>query len=220
MALKSNLHEPRILPVLLLCDTSGSMGEHGKIETLNLAVREMLGVLASNTEPDVQIKVAVISFGGAAAKLHLPLTEPDPEGWSDLTAAGGTPLGAALDQLVNLTEDRTLLPENAYQPTVLLVSDGLPTDNFDGAFARFTTSAIGTRSIRLAIRIGADANDVVLKQYAGSKEAVLSAANAVEIDRHFRFVTYTVMTRAKSSAQGTTDMPTLRQFGSSSGPLF
>lgn len=220
MALSTNLHEPRVLPVIVLADVSGSMAEHAKIETLNLALREMLTALADTAEPDVQISVAVISFGGAGARLHTPLTAPEALAWQDLTALGGTPLGAALDELVKLAADRTVLPDNAFVPTVLLVSDGHPTDNFEAALTRFEKSAVGTRSVRLALRIGPDANQDLLERFTGDRNAVLAATDAAEIDRHFRFVTYTVMSRAKSTAQGTTDMPTLRQFGTSSGPLF
>lgn len=220
MALSTNLHEPRVLPVIVLADVSGSMAEHAKIETLNLALREMLTALADTAEPDVQIRVAVISFGGAGARLHTPLTAPGALAWQDLTASGGTPLGAALDELVKLAADRTVLPDNAFVPTVLLVSDGHPTDNFEAALTRFAKSAVGTRSVRLALRIGPDANQDLLERFTGDRNAVLAATDAAEIDRHFRFVTYTVMSRAKSTAQGTTDMPTLRQFGTSSGPLF
>ncbi len=220
MALSTNLHHPRVLPVIVLADVSGSMAEHAKIETLNLAIREMLTALADTAEPDVQISIAVISFGGGGARLHTPLTAPEALAWQDLTAAGGTPLGAALDELVKLAADRTVLPDNAFVPTVLLVSDGHPTDNFEAALTRFEKSAVGTRSVRLALRIGPDANQDLLERFTGDRNAVLAATDAAEIDRHFRFVTYTVMSRAKSTAQGTTDIPTLRQFGTSSGPLF
>lgn len=220
MALSTNLHEPRVLPVIVLADVSGSMAEHAKIETLNLAVREMLDALSNAAEPDVAIKVAVISFGGQGARLHAPLASPDPLYWTDLTAAGGTPLGAALGELVKLADDRSVLPANSFVPTILLVSDGHPTDDFDKAMNQFGKAPVGTRSVRLALRIGPDANVEVLERFTGDAGAVLTAADAADIDKHFQFVTYTVMSRAKSTAQGTTDMPTLRQFGSTSGPLF
>lgn len=220
MALSTNLHEPRVLPVIVLADVSGSMAEHAKIETLNLAVREMLHALSNAAEPDVAIKVAVISFGGQGARLHAPLASPDPLNWTDLTAAGGTPLGAALGELMKLADDRSVLPTNSFVPTILLVSDGHPTDDFDKALNQFGKAPVGTRSVRLALRIGPDANVEVLERFTGDAGAVLTAADAADIDKHFQFVTYTVMSRAKSTAQGTTDMPTLRQFGSTSGPLF
>jgi uncharacterized protein YegL len=209
-----------VLPVIVLADVSGSMTEQAKIATLNLAMREMLGTLAKATDPDVDVRVAVISFGGSGALLHTPLVAPDPLDWTDLTAAGGTPLGAALDELVKMSEDRSILPSNAFVPTVLLVSDGHPTDNFDSALTRFVRAPIGSRSVRLALRIGSDANVEVLERFTGDAHAVLSAADATEIDKHFQFVTYTVMSRAKSTAQGSTDIPTLQQFGTTSGPLF
>lgn len=220
VALSTNLHAPRVLPVIVLADVSGSMAEHAKIETVNLAMREMLGALSSVAEPEVEVRVAIISFGGDIARLHTPLTTPDPMAWEDLTANGGTPLGAALDELVKLTENRTVLPVNAFVPTILLISDGHPTDNFDSALARFGKAVVGNSSVRLALRIGPDANKVILEQFTGDSNAVLAASDAADISRHFQFVTYTVMSRAKSSAQETTDMPTLRQFGTISGPRF
>jgi uncharacterized protein YegL len=220
MALSTNLHAPRVLPVVVLADVSGSMAEHAKIETLNLAVREMLGTLAGAAEPDIDVRVAVISFGGSIARLHTPLSVPNPMDWTDLTAAGGTPLGAALDELVKLTEDRSVLPTNSFVPTVLLVSDGHPTDNFDAAMTRFAKAPIGSKSVRLALRIGPDANVEVLERFTGDTNAVLTASDAADIDKHFQFVTYTVMSRVKSTAQGSTDLPTLRQYGTTSGPLF
>lgn len=220
MGLSTNLHDPRILPVIVLADVSGSMVEHAKIETLNLSVREMLEALSHSSEPDVAIKVAVISFGGKGAYLHAPLATPDPLNWTDLNAAGGTPLGAALDELVKLADDRSVMPTNSVVPTILLVSDGHPTDDFDKALTRFEKSPVGTRSVRLALRIGPDANLEVLERFTGDKSAVLTAADAADIDKHFQFITYTVMSRAKSTTHGTTEMPTLRQFGSTSGPLF
>jgi uncharacterized protein YegL len=152
--------------------------------------------------------------------LHQPLATPDANLWDDLSATGGTPLGAALDELVKLTEDRTVLPANAFVPTVLLISDGHPTDDFEAALARFAKSPVGTRSVRLAVQVGPDANRQLLQRFTGNADAVLTAGDAADIDKYFQFVTYTVMTRAKSTTQGTTDMPTFRQFGTTSGPLF
>jgi uncharacterized protein YegL len=220
MGLSTNMHAPRVLPVIILADVSGSMTEHAKIESLNLALREMLRALSGTTEPDVEVKIAVISFGGSGARLHLQLSAPDANAWQDLAASGGTPLGSALDELVKLAADRTVLPENSYQPTVVLVSDGIPTDDFEAALTRLERSPIGTRAVRIAVRIGPDANVAILERFTGDSLAVLSAADAADIDKHFRFITYTVMSRAKSTTGLTTDMPTLRQFGSSSGPLF
>ena len=214
------MHAPRVLPVIVLADVSGSMAEHAKIESLNLAMREMLRALSGTTESDVELKIAVISFGGSGAHLHLELSPPDADAWQDLAASGGTPLGSALDKLLNLAADRTVLPENSYQPTVVLVSDGIPTDNFDAALTRFERSPMGARAVRLAVSIGPDANIAILERFTGNSLAVLSAADAADIDKHFRFITYTVMSSAKSTTGLTTDMPTLRQFGSSSGPHF
>ncbi len=220
MALKSQLHDPRLLPLVVLADISGSMAEHAKIETLNFAIREMLTSLSTYSVPDIHLHCAVISFGGQGAQLTLPLTPVDEVKWVDLEASGGTPLGAALDVLIQMSADRTVLPVNAYSPTILLVSDGLPTDDFDSALRRAESSELWSRSIRLALRIGPDANRHVLEQFASEASFVLSAADVGDIERHFRYVTFTVASRLRSATAGHTDMPTLQIFGESSGPVF
>ena len=57
------LSSARPLPVIVLADISGSMLEHGKIQSLNLAVREMLEAFRDEDDLRAEIHVAVITFG-------------------------------------------------------------------------------------------------------------------------------------------------------------
>ena len=61
----------RPLPVILLADVSGSMGVDGKIQALNLAVREMLSAFQDEADLRAEVHVAVVTFGGHA-KVHTP----------------------------------------------------------------------------------------------------------------------------------------------------
>ncbi|MFL5346088.1 MAG: hypothetical protein ACJ8AT_14970 [Hyalangium sp.] len=45
-----------------------------------------------------------------------------------MPAEGRTLMGAAFELARELIEDRTRLPARAYRPTLVLVSDGIPTD--------------------------------------------------------------------------------------------
>ena len=59
----------RILPVVLLLDTSGSMREDDKIEVLNDSVTEMIEELTEVDAGHGSITLSIITFGGDAPAL-------------------------------------------------------------------------------------------------------------------------------------------------------
>ena len=74
------------LPVILLLDVSGSMqGE--KIRNLNAAVMDMLGTFRDSQSGEVEIHVAIITFGAQVA-LHQQLASAASISWHDLSASG------------------------------------------------------------------------------------------------------------------------------------
>jgi uncharacterized protein YegL len=188
----------RPLPVILMADVSGSMAADGKIDALNSAIAEMLAAFRDEDEGRAQIQVAVITFGGDA-KLHLPLTPAAELAWTPMRADGRTPLGVALDLVTELLEDRARLPSRAYRPTIVLVSDGLPTDEWRGPLARLLASERAAKAQRFALGIGADAEPDVLRAFLGNPEGRIFAAHeSREIAKFFQWVTMTVTYRSRS----------------------
>jgi uncharacterized protein YegL len=203
--LTTDLHPPRVLPVVMIADTSGSMAEHGKLEALNLAMREMLRSLSQHSVPDADVHVAVVSCGGSAAVIHRPLSSIADASWVDLEARGSTPMGAALD-LVSTMLQVDALPSNAYSPSVILIADGHSTDDFVSAMARFDGSECGDRASRLAIAIGPDADTDELARFAGGAVAVLAASDAADIEAHVAYALSAVASRLQAASAGHTDM--------------
>lgn len=192
--------EARPLPVILLLDSSGSM-EGDKINILNAAVREMLQGFAGEDDISAAIHVGVIQFGRTVG-WHQPLlpVEEVIDQWSDLTASGKTPLGQALTQLRDSLEDRNIVSSRAYRPTIVLVSDGKPTDDWGGPMAELLASPRASKAARFAMGIGADTDSVVLSQFidTASGSRVFEAHEAGRIQKFFRFVTMSVTTRTRS----------------------
>ena len=192
--------EARPLPVILLLDSSGSM-EGDKINILNAAVREMLQSFASEDDISAAIHVGVIQFGRTVG-WHQPLlpVEDVINQWSDLTASGKTPLGQALTLLRDSLEDRNIVSSRAYRPTIVLVSDGKPTDDWGGSIAELLASPRASKAARFAMGIGADADSVILSQFidTASGSRVFEAHEAGRIQKFFRFITITVTTRTRS----------------------
>lgn len=192
--------EARPLPVILLLDSSGSM-EGNKISILNAAVREMLQSLASEDDIVAAIQVGIIQFGKTVG-WHQPLipVEDVIGHWNDLTASGKTPLGRALTLLRESLDDKSIISSRAYRPTIVLVSDGVPTDDWGGPMTELLASPRASKAARFAMGIGADADSVVMSQFIGADGGarVFEAHEAARIQKFFRFVTMSVTTRTRS----------------------
>ena len=206
----------RPLPVILLADVSGSMAADGKIDALNRAVAEMQSTFAEEEDGHAEIHLAVVTFGGTAA-LHVPLTPANDVRWTPMQADGRTPLGAALDIATDLIEDRERVPSRAYRPTVVLVSDGLPNDEWEGPLQRLLTSERAAKAERFALGIGADADRDMLRRFLDDSEGrVFEAHEGREIRKFFRWVTMSVTSRSRSAAPNQSvdlDPPDLDDFG-------
>lgn len=175
------------------------MGEDGKIEAMNRAIAEMVDALVNDADAPAQIQLAVIAFGGADASLHLPLEPVEQVRWTPMAARGKTPLGAALRHLTGLLSDESQVHRNSYYPTLVLLSDGQPTDEWSDALQALLESERGRKSVRLAVAIGADADVDVLRAFVSdATHGVLRADQARQIHTFFRWLTATIASRTRA----------------------
>lgn len=192
--------KPRQLPVILLADISGSMSGNGKIQSLNFAIREMIESLSQESHVSVEINLAIITFGGQA-KIHTPLSNIRNITWVDMTANGSTPMGAALQLVTTMFQDKTVISGRDYRPTIVLVSDGQPTDDYQSALQTLLRDERASKGFRMALAIGDDADKAVLQAFLADEEnnRVFEAKNSSKIRDFFRLVTMSVSSRSKSS---------------------
>lgn len=189
----------RPLPVIVLADVSGSMEEDGKIQALNYAVREMIDAFQDESDLRAEIHISVITFGGQS-RVHLPLVSARDASWSDLGASGSTPMGAAFDLARQMIEDKAAVPGRAYRPTIVLVSDGQPTDAWQPPLEALLGSERGGKAFRMALAIGADADPAVLQAFLADPEArVYRDDEARQIRQFFQLVTMSVSARSRSA---------------------
>jgi len=185
------------LPVILLLDVSGSMGG-AKIQNLNESLREMLKTFRDTESGEIEIHVAIITFG-AEVTLHQTLSSVSNIAWRDLSAGGGTPLGTALKMAKAMIEDKTVIPSRAYRPTVVLISDGRPGDSWKQPLADFIQDGRSSKCDRMAMAIGADADEDVLGKFIeGTANPLFYAENARQLRDCFNFVTMSVTARTRS----------------------
>jgi uncharacterized protein YegL len=171
----------RPLHFFILADCSGSMASDGKMQALNNAIREMVphlvDVAAQN--PHARMLVRAIAFS-SGARWHIEQPVPVEElRWDDLSTEGYTDLGAALDLLAPQLRTPPM-EERALPPAVLLISDGMPTDDYKASLGRFLDEPMGRHAVRMSVGIGRDADLEVLERFMGGVDAGPLTANNPE----------------------------------------
>jgi len=206
--------EPRALPIFIMADKSGSMSGE-KINELNLALREMLTALKNVDDIRGKFQLAIIGFGGNVEILQ-PLADISEINLRELSADGQTPMGEAFNVLSTMLEDKDTVSSRAYTPTIVLISDGQPTD-FNSNVKNFLEweplkkLQSGDRSNkcqRLAMGIGQDADIDMLKAFINNQEVpVIKAKDASGISAFFRWVTMSTINRMNSVNPNITSVP-------------
>ena len=199
---KYTVAKARPLPVVLLLDTSSSMnagGEQTKITELDSAVREMIKDFAHEEQLETEIQVSVITFGYDGVQLALPYTNASKIQMKKLEAQGNTPMGTALRMAKDMIEDKETTPSRAYRPLVILCSDGAPNDDWEVPMDNFIKEGRYAKCDRMAMAIGSDANEAVLKRFIeGTENPLFYAKDASTMHKFFKFVTMSVATRSHS----------------------
>ena len=182
----------RRLPVYLLLDASGSMtGE--PIEAVKNGVQMMVHSLRQNPQAIETAFVSIITFDSEAKQL-IPLTDLASFQTVDLKAAGTTALGAALsllaDKLENEVTKTTLEQKGDWKPIVFIMTDGVPTDDWQAGFQKLKAVKKG---LIVGCAAGNNADDKVLKEIS-DQVVRLSNTDADSIGKFFQWVSASIAT--------------------------
>jgi len=193
MALTDKVEIPRRTMVLFfVIDTSGSM-DGSKIGAVNVAIENVIPEIreVSDENADAQIKIAALEFS-SGTRWITPGGPIDAEQfrWNYLDAAGTTDLGSACKALNEKLSTKAFMQEatGSFAPAIFLLSDGDPTDDWQGALTALKQNNWFKAAVKVAIAIGDDANKDVLKEFTGTMEAVLETHNTAMLKKMIRFV--------------------------------
>ena len=193
----------RVLPLILLADTSSSMREW--MRELNTAIRDMLGTLKEQESLKAEIHISFITFGNGGANLHTALTPVSNIEFNNFTEGGMTPLGGALRIAKEIVENREIIPSKSYAPIILLLSDGGPNDDgWEDEMHRFINDGRSKKCMRMSLGIGRDYDYDVLKRFSSSGE-VYEAKDSTNIIDFFKFMTMTIKEKTLSTDFNATD---------------
>jgi uncharacterized protein YegL len=193
----------RAVRVFLIADTSGSMSG-SKIGTLNTAMREVIPVLRSAEDQNSRgtIEVRVLEFSSGSKWRTDRAINVQQYTWTDLVAAGTTDMGSAFHKLATAL-DESNMPRNAFQPVLILVSDGQPTDNYQAGLQNLNSKRWARASIRCAISVGRGTNETMLREFLGNPEFPLLQANNIEdLKNYIQWATVALSQTASQQVSG------------------
>ena len=196
MGLLDNESIPRRkMTLFFVIDTSGSMCG-SRIGSVNDAIENVLPMIGeiSDENPDAEINVAALEFSTGTRWLYDEPKDAKEFIWQKVEADGLTSLGEACEELnKKLSRNGGFMssPSGCFAPAIILLSDGGPTDNFEGGLRVLQGNSWYKSAIKIAIAIGDDADKDVLKQFTGSSEAVITVHNIDALKKMIRIIAIT-----------------------------
>ncbi len=123
------------LPVCLCLDTSSSMfGE--PIDELNRGVEYFFEAIKEDEIARYSVELSIVTFSSTAEKI-LDFANIDRQTFNPLSASGSTSMGEGVNLALDLLQQRKKEYSDKgvdyYQPWLVLMTDGYPTDNIESA---------------------------------------------------------------------------------------
>lgn len=197
----------RTATVFFIIDQSGSMAGV-KIGAVNHAMGEVANELKKLMEDnaDANLELAVLTFSQDAKWMSSAPVSVDNFHWENIDALNMTNLGVAIDELCKkLSKDKGGFMKGAkesYAPAFILMSDGMPTDNYQVALKKIQSNGWFKYGIKTAVAIGDDADKNMLAEFTGTIENVIEVHNSKDLIKVIKFLSVTSSCIATKGASG------------------
>jgi uncharacterized protein YegL len=161
------------------------------IEAVKNGVQMMISSLRQNPQAIETAFLSVITFDSTAQQI-IPLTDLASFQMVDIKATGVTALGEALKLVAHKIDTEvaktTTEQKGDWKPLVFIMTDGIPTDDWQSGLNEFKKSKVAF-TVACAAGSGADAN--ILKQITDNVVS-LDTADSASIGKFFQWVTASI----------------------------
>lgn len=162
------------VPICLVLDVSGSMGG-APIQELQDGVKMFFDAIRQDEVAQYAAEICIVTFGDVAQKA-LDFMSIERQSVPNLVASGLTPMGQAttlaLDLLDARKEDYKRAGVDYYQPWMVVMTDGEPTDDISSAAARIKSLVTSKKLTVFPIGIGDSANLTKLGELSPTRPAL------------------------------------------------
>jgi uncharacterized protein YegL len=151
----------------------------------------MISSLRQNPQAIETAFLSVITFDSTAQQI-IPLTDLASFQMVDIKATGVTALGEALKLVANKIENEvqktTTEQKGDWKPLVFIMTDGIPTDDWQSGLNEFKKSKV---AFTVACAAGSGADTDILKQITENVVS-LDTADSASIGKFFQWVTASI----------------------------
>ena len=199
-------------PLALVLDCSGSM-DGAPIDQLNQGLSLLEQELKGDTIAAKRVRLLVVKIGGN--------DEAQVVGdWIDamefvapsLQAGGTTPTGLAVDlALSKIEEEKQRFKQSgvAYtRPWLFLMSDGSPTDDWQGAAERCRQAEKANKVAVFPIAVGDEANSATLGEFSGKGLLAVKQMRGLKFRELFLWLSASMKVVSQSRPGGKVQLPT------------
>ncbi len=192
---------------MLVLDNSYSMSGQ-PIAQLNAGLQQFFQEVQNDEFAAYSVEVGVVTTANPLQET-LPITPVHQiEGFADLTATGATPLATAIDTaLASLERRKNEYKQNGvayYQPWLVIISDGEPTDIWQNTAIKARSLADQRKLVSLPIGVE-NANVTILSEFSNRPAKLLSG---LKFSEFFQWLSASMAQVSRSaSTSGRIDLP-------------
>lgn len=199
------------VPVVLCLDTSGSM-LGTKISELNAGVKQFFNAVLNDEIAKYSVELCIVTFSSSATKvLDFSSIEKQVDAFSkiNLVASGNTAMGQAVNMSLDLLDQRKREYQDKgvdyWQPWLVLMTDGQPTDDITSAATRVTQLINDKKLTIFPIGIGDGVNMTRLKQFSPKREPL--KLKGLMLSEFFNWLGKSVKSTSQSTPGTTVKLP-------------
>ena len=201
------------LACMLLLDTSSSMNDHNRIESLNEGLRTLLDAIrADDVAPD-HVDLAMMTFDSSVKLIHDFLSVDHWQEVPRLKANGLTNMGAALTAAMARIKERKQEYRTHgvahFQPWLFVLTDGEATDSTDEASAMLREAVRDKKLTVWPIAVGPDVDLEKLSRITNGPAVSLNPAAWKEM---FVWIAASMSVVSRSKPREQVELPTMDQW--------